>query len=378
MKATDSPPTASAAAMASAVGLVYVTDRDGGWQRQRTRSGFTYVDAEGRAIRDPQALERIRRLAIPPAYDNVWICADARGHLQATGRDARRRKQYRYHPEWRVVRDGAKFDRMAAFGAALPVLRRRLRKDLASPALTRAKVVATVVALLDACRARVGNDAYARDNGSFGLTTLRNRHVEGVRGGKLRLRFRGKGGVEHEIAVDDARVARIVRRCHQLPGQRLFQYLDEEGELRPVDSGQVNDYLREVMGADFTAKDFRTWGATQRAVELLAEVPRPADCSEREAKAVIVDVVRRVAGELRNTPAVCRKSYINPVVFDAWRNGTFERLARRGTGRRGGGGETRTLALLRAAMREMPVPRRARNVRVSRVATKAAAIAVAL
>ena len=378
MNAADLPPTASAAAMASAVGLVYVTDRDGGWQRQRTRSGFTYVDAEGRPIRDPQALERIRRLAIPPAYDNVWICADARGHLQATGRDARRRKQYRYHPEWRVVRDCAKFDRMAAFGAALPVLRRRLRKDLASPALTRAKVVATVVTLLDACRARVGNDAYARDNGSFGLTTLRNRHVEGVRGGKLRLRFRGKGGVEHEIAVDDARVARIVRHCHQLPGQRLFQYLDDDGESRPVDSGQVNDYLREVMGADFTAKDFRTWGATQRAVELLAGVPRPTEGSEREAKAVIVDVVRRVAGELRNTPAVCRKSYINPVVFDAWRNGTFERLARRGAGRRESGGEARTLALLRAAMRETPVPGRARNASVSRVSAKAAAIAAAL
>ncbi|HET9046996.1 MAG TPA: DNA topoisomerase IB [Casimicrobiaceae bacterium] len=378
MNAADSPPAASAAAMANAVGLVYVTDRDDGWQRQRTRSGFTYVDAEGRAIRDRQALERIRRLAIPPAYDNVWICADARGHLQATGRDARRRKQYRYHPEWRVVRDGAKFDRMAAFGAALPLLRRRLRKDLASPALTRAKVVATVVTLLDACRARVGNDAYARDNGSFGLTTLRNRHVEGVRGGKLRLRFRGKGGVEHEIAVDDARVARIVRHCHQLPGQRLFQYLDDDGELHPVDSGQVNDYLREVMGADFTAKDFRTWGATQRAVELLARVPRPAEGSEREAKAVIVDVVRRVAGELRNTPAVCRKSYINPVVFDAWHNGTFERLARQGAGRRGGGGESHTLALLRAAARETSAAKRGRNGRVSRVATKTAAIAAAL
>ena len=362
----DSPSAAGAAAMASAAGLVYVTDSDRGWRRERTRAGFAYVDADGRAIRNVKALERIRRLAIPPAYDNVWICADARGHLQATGRDARGRKQYRYHPEWRIVRDGAKFDRMAAFGAALPALRRRLRKDLAPPALTRAKVLATVVTLLDTTRARIGNDAYARDNGSFGLTTLRNRHVEVARNGKLRLRFRGKGGVEHEIAVDDARVARIVRRCHQLPGQRLFQFLDDDGESRPVDSGQVNDYLREVAGADFTAKDFRTWGATLRAVELLAAVPRPVDGSEREAKIVIVDVVRRVAQELRNTPAVCRKSYINPVIFDAWRNGLFERIARRET--RGRSGEARTLALLRAATGAARV-RRLRNARSDAVAT---------
>jgi DNA topoisomerase IB len=349
MSLADPASPNDAADMAVTAGLVYVTDREGGWRRKRVRGGFAYVDDAGRPIRDRTELERIRRLAIPPAYEDVWICPDRRGHLQATGRDARGRKQYRYHPEWRVVRDSAKFDRMAAFGAALPALRRRLRRDLAPSPLTRSKVLAAVVSLLDATRARVGNDEYARTNKSYGLTTLRNRHVEFVRNGKLRLRFRGKGGVEHEIAVDDARLARIVRHCHQLPGQRLFQYIDADGQLRPVDSGEVNDYLREIAGADFTAKDFRTWGATLRAVELLASCS-PAT-SEREAKSAIVDVVRRVAEELRKTPAVCRKSYINPVVFDAWRSGLLARTVRSGAHAERSS-EARTLALLRAVARQ--------------------------
>jgi DNA topoisomerase IB len=343
----DSTATAAAEAMAGAAGLVYVTDRERGWRRRSTRRGFVYVDDKGRRIRDKAELDRIRRLAIPPAYGDVWICADPRGHLQATGRDARGRKQYRYHAQWRVVRDGAKFDRMAAFGAALPALRRRLARDLAPAPLTRTKVVAALVALLDRTRARVGNDEYARENDSFGLTTLRNRHVKLARNGRLRLSFRGKGGVEHEISIDDAKLARIVQRCHQLPGQRLFQYVDESGVARPIDSGQVNEYLREIANADFTAKDFRTWGATLRAVELLAATPFARIRSEREARATIVAVVRRVAEELRNTPAVCRKSYVNPVIFDVWRDGAFARVNRN----RRRGSEALTLAILRAAAR---------------------------
>jgi len=325
--------------VAAAAGLVYVTDQSRGWRRKRVRGGFAYVDDSGRPIRDETELARVRQLAIPPAYEDVWICADRRGHVQATGRDARGRKQYRYHAQWRVVRDGAKFDRMAAFGAALPALRRRLRADLVAGPLTRTKVLATVVCLLDATRARIGNDEYARDNGSYGLTTLRNRHVEFGRSGRLRLRFRGKGGVDHDIDVDDARLARIVRKCHQLPGQRLFQYVEDDGEVRPVDSGQVNDYLRDIAGPGFTAKDFRTWGATVRAVELLSAAPNAEVLSERDAKTAIVDIVRRVAEDLRNTPAVCRKSYINPLVFDAWRSGMFAKTTARDS-------ERRTLAIL--------------------------------
>lgn len=312
--------------MARAAGLVYVSDMRAGIRRVREPGGFGYRDAHGRSLTDPAALDRIRRLAIPPAYEDVWICGNARGHLQATGRDARGRKQYRYHAQWRVVRDGAKFERMAAFGAGLPGLRRRLRRDLAGTGVTRDRVLAAVVSLLDATRVRVGNDEYARSNGTYGLTTLRNRHVHFVREGRLRFRFRGKGGLEHEVVVDDRRLARIVRRCHELPGQRLFQYVDDAGERHPVDSDQVNDYLREAMGADFTAKDFRTWGATLRAVEILVRQPLPDPFSESAAKACIVEVVKRVAGELRHTPAVCRKSYINPMVFDAWRAGRLHAI----------------------------------------------------
>jgi len=315
---------ADAAEMAHAAGLVYVSDAGRGIRRVRNDSGFGYVGDGGRPVSDDATLKRIRGLAIPPAYKAVWICINPRGHLQATGRDARGRKQYRYHPQWRLVRDGAKFERMAAFGAALPRLRRRLRHDLAGAGVTRERVLAAIVSLLDTTRIRVGNDEYARTNGSFGLTTLRNRHVRFVRDGRLRFCFRGKGGLEHEVVVDDKRLASIVRHCHELPGQRLFQYLDDAGERHPVDSGQVNDYLRDAMGADFTAKDFRTWGATLLAVELLAKLPRPDSDAEPAARACIVDVVKQVAMELRNTPAVCRKSYINPVVFDAWRSGILD------------------------------------------------------
>jgi DNA topoisomerase IB len=316
--------TAESAAVLAAAGLVYVSDTSAGIRRVRRGDKFVYMLGT-EELTDEAELQRIASLAIPPAYEDVWICRKPNGHLQATGRDARGRKQYRYHPKWRLLRDGAKFERMPAFGAALPRLRRRLRRDLALPGLPREKVLAVVVSLLDATRVRIGNAEYARHNDSYGLTTLRNRHVQFVRDGRLLFRFRGKGGAEHEIAVDDKRLARLVRHCHQLPGQRLFQYLDESGELRPIDSEMVNMYLRDAMGDDFTAKDFRTWGATLRAIAILHATPLPEPASERALNARIVDAVKQVASDLRNTPAVCRKSYINPLVFDAWRSGALHK-----------------------------------------------------
>jgi DNA topoisomerase IB len=312
---------ADAVEMATAAGLIYVSDADPGIRRIRDGEQFVYIGPDQRRVSEARELERIARLAIPPAYDDVWICVHPRGHLQATGRDARRRKQYRYHPEWRSIRDGAKFGRMVQFGDALSRLRARLKRDLARPALPREKVLAVVVTLLDATRIRVGNAEYAKANGSYGLTTLRNRHVQFIRAGRLRFRFRGKGGAEHEVVVDDERLVRIVRRCQQLPGQRLFQYVDDAETRRPIDSDQVNQYLKGAMGADFTAKDFRTWAATVRAITLMAAMPLPDSPSERALNACIAATVKAVAAELRNTPAVCRKSYINPGVFEAWKSG---------------------------------------------------------
>ena len=319
---------AEAEEMAVAAGLVYVSDSDPGIRRLRKGDDFTYVKPDEKPLLAAAELARIASLAIPPAYEDVWICTNRRGHLQATGRDARRRKQYRYHPEWRLVRDGAKFERMIEFGEALPRLRLRLRRDLALPGLPREKVLAVIVSVLEATWVRIGNAEYARDNNSYGLTTLKNRHVQFIRDGRLLFRFRGKGGADHEVALDDKRLAKLVRHCHQLPGQRLFQYLDEDGGRHPVDSDQVNAYLREVMGADFTAKDFRTWGATLRAIALMAATPLPEDSSERALNECIVAAVKKVAAELRNTPAVCRKSYINPVVFVAWRSGGLHKAIR--------------------------------------------------
>jgi len=308
--------------VAKAAGLTYVRDTEPGIRRKRRNDGFEYLAPDGKSLTDREAA-RVRALAVPPAYEDVWICVNPRGHLQATGRDARGRKQYRYHAEWRRVRDGAKFERMIEFGEALPLLRRRLRRDLALPGLPRDKVLAVVVGLLDATRIRIGNAAYARDNASYGLTTLRNRHARFIRDGRLRLEFRGKGGAPHEVPVDDRRLVRLVRRCQQLPGQQLFQYVDDEGAHHPVTSDQVNDYLRDVMGADFTAKDFRTWGASLRAIALLARTPLPESGAERACKACITTAIKTVAAELANTPTVCRKSYINPIVFDAWRRGAL-------------------------------------------------------
>ncbi len=311
--------------MAVEAGLIYVSDAEPGIRRLRAGKGFRYLTPENRRLAAAKELRRIASLAIPPAYRNVWISTEARGHLQATGRDARGRKQYRYHPDWRQVRDSAKYGRMVAFGEALPKLRRKLKRDLGLPGLPREKVLAVMVSILDATRVRIGNTEYARDNKSFGLTTLRNRHVSFIRDGRAILNFRGKGGVQHEVLIDDKRIAQIMRRCQEIPGQHLFQYVSDDGQRCPIDSGQVNDYLREAMGDDFTAKDFRTWGATLQAITLLAGTPMPQPASERALKREIVGVVKRVAAELRNTPAVCRKSYINPAVFDAWRCGLIHK-----------------------------------------------------
>jgi DNA topoisomerase-1 len=312
-----------AAQMAVEAGLVYVSDAEPGIRRLRAGRGFRYVTPENQRLAAEKDLKRIASLAIPPAYRDVWISMQERGHLQATGRDARGRKQYRYHEEWRQVRDSAKCGRMVSFGEQLAKLRRKLNRDLSLPDLPREKVLAVVVSLLDATRVRIGNTEYARDNKSFGLTTLRNRHVKFIRDGRAVLNFRGKGGVQHEILIDDKRIVKIVRRCQEIPGQDLFQYINDDGQRCSIDSGQVNDYLRDAMGDDFTAKDFRTWGATLHAITLLAATELPEPPSEHAYKKKITDVVKKVAVELRNTPAVCRKSYINPAVFDSWRSGAI-------------------------------------------------------
>lgn len=321
------PAAHEARQVARAAGLVYVSDDQPGIRRRRAGKGFSYRDADGARIADREVLQRIRALAIPPAYTEVWICTRADGHLQATGRDARRRKQYRYHADWAAVRGDGKFERVLAFGKALPGLRRLLRRDLALPGFARAKVLAIVVRLMADTLARVGNAEYARSNRSYGLTTLRNRHLEFLRGGRARLKFRGKGGQEHDIAIDDARLARLVRACQQLPGQALFQYRDDAGQLQPVDSGMVNDYLREATGQAFTAKDFRTWGGTLAALRRLARLPLPEPASERALAQLQKQVIAEVAQALGNTPAVCRKAYVDPCVFAGWRAGTLQALA---------------------------------------------------
>ena len=342
---------AEAAAHAREAKLRYVSPSEPGIRRVRSGKGFKYLAPDGKLIRDPAELQRIRKLAIPPAYENVWICTSPRGHLQATGLDARGRKQYRYHPEWRVQRDVAKFERMVEFGEALPKLRRVLRRDLALPGLPQEKVLAVVVALLDSTLVRVGNVEYARDNDSYGLTTLRDRHVTFIRAGRAVLTFRGKGGIDHEVAINDKRLARIVRHCQELPGQHLFQYVGLDGLHHPVDSEQVNAYIAQAMGSDFTAKDFRTWGATERAIALMSCTPLPEDASDAKLAACIMQTVKIVAAELRNTPTVCRKSYINPAVFEAWREGRLQKQVVDDLIRAPRKAEAAALAFLRAQAR---------------------------
>jgi len=355
----DTRPTATLAPepahSAAAAGLRHVSDAKPGISRRRSGRGFTYAGPDGRTVRDRATLARIRALAIPPAWTDVWIAPDPKGHVQATGRDARGRKQYRYHAAWHEVRHETKFGRMLAFSAALPKIRRALDADLALPGLPRRKVLATVVRLLECTQIRIGNDEYARANRSYGLTTFRDRHVA-VSGSTLRFEFRGKSGKPHTVDVADRRLARIVARCQAIPGEELFQYLDEEGARQTIDSGDVNDYIREIAGEEFTAKDFRTWAGTVLACEALLELGVPA--TKRAAKANILAAVDRVAEQLNNTRAVCRKYYVHPEVLAAYGEGVLGDVlggiasgARKG--RQGGMGalERRVTRLLRERTR---------------------------
>ena len=318
MSAAVPTPLPAHKASAREAGLVYASDADPGLSRVKAGRGFAYRGADGRPVRDRATLERIRSLVIPPAWTTVWIASKANAHLQATGRDARGRKQYRYHPRWTAVRDETKYTRMLAFARALPAIRRRVAADLRGAPLSRARVLATVVALLERTLIRVGNDEYARTNGSFGLTTLLDRHVD-VHGRRVRFHFRAKSGVMQRIDLDDALLARSVQRCQDLPGQTLFQYLDEDGVRRTISSTDVNAYLREVAGQEFTAKDFRTWAGT-----VLAACALSADIelgSTAARKGFVSDAVGRVAERLGNTKAVSRKCYIHPAVIEAFFDG---------------------------------------------------------
>lgn len=315
---------------AEAAQLHYVRDGGPGIRRRRAGKGFNYVDAAGKRVTDRGTLGRIRALAIPPAWTEVWICPDANGHLQATGVDARGRKQYRYHPRWREVRDAAKFDRLVDFAKALPGIRRRTAHDLKRKGLPREKVLAAVVQLLEKTLIRVGNDEYARANQSYGLTTIRDKHVA-VRGGTVAFSFRGKSGIEHDIDLRDPALARVVKACQDLPGQEVFAYFDEAGKQVDVTSDDVNAYLKEISGSDFTAKDFRTWAGTVLAAQALEEIA--TFDSKAEAKRNIVRAVEKVAGELGNTKAVCRKCYIHPAVLDAYMDGHLLETLRQRAGR---------------------------------------------
>lgn len=300
---------------AKEAGLRYFSDETPGWRRIASGGHFRFVDQRGKSIRDETEIARLRRLAIPPAWTDVWICPSDKGHIQATGRDARGRKQYRYHPDWRLTRDGTKFERMIAFGRALPKIRRRTAKDLRAKGLGRAKVIAAMIRLLDTAHIRVGNEEYAKQNHSFGLTTLRDRHVQ-VHRGTMRFKFVGKSGKPHDIELHDARVARIVRKAQEIPGQELFQYLDENGERQKVNSEDVNAYLREAAGHEFSAKDFRTWGGTVLAAHALSELM--ADPQSKPTKKNLSIAINRVAERLGNTPSICRKCYIHPLVVDSY------------------------------------------------------------
>ncbi|MBF2049840.1 MAG: DNA topoisomerase IB [Elainella sp. C42_A2020_010] len=306
---------------AEAVGLQYVTDASPGIRRQRKgKNKFVYIGVDGQPIRDPDEIRRIDSLAIPPAYEDVWICPLPNGHLQATGRDAKGRKQYRYHALWRTIRDQTKFTRMIVFSQSLPTIRQRIEQDLSLPGLPKQKVLAAVVRLMELTRIRVGNEEYARANQSYGLTTMQDEHVD-IKGAKIRFCFRGKSGVEHDIELNDRRLAKIVKRCQDIPGQDLFQYIDEAGEYQTISSGEVNDYLREISSQDFTAKDFRTWAGTVLAASHLAETELCT--SETAAKKQITEVVKIVATHLGNRPATCRKYYVHPAVFEAYLDQTL-------------------------------------------------------
>ena len=355
---TPSPPVA---AVLESAGLRYSSASEAGLRRLGKAPRFRYVDAHGKPVKDVATLNRIRRLAIPPAWEDVWICADENGHLQVTGRDARGRKQYRYHDDWRKGRDQNKFERLAAFARSLPAIRAAVDRDLALPGLPRDKVLAAMVSLLDRTYVRVGDERYRRENGTYGLTTLRNKHVQ-VAGDRIRIRFRGKAGKEHDLALEDRRLASILKRCLDLPGYELFQYI-EDGEPHQVCATDVNDYLKKLAGADYTAKDFRTWGATMIAVSALDAAERPA--SQTAATRTVNDALRSAAGVLGNTLAVCRKSYVHPGVVQAFLEDGYPPRRGGATARGLRNSERRTLqvlvALERAALKRAAVRRGARG-----------------
>lgn len=314
-KQTAHPSEVLSRRSARRVGLRWVEDTQPGYGRRRRGKSFRFLSTRGRALHDRAALARIRSLAIPPAWENVWICPLAHGHLQATGRDARGRKQYLYHPAWRRTRDEAKYSRLIDFARALPRIRHRTARHLRRRGLAREKVLAAVVRLLETTLIRIGNEEYARDNGSYGLTTIRDSHAR-VNGQRVRLSFRGKSGIRHEVELEDRRLARIVRQCQDLPGQELFQYVDENGGIRDIGSSDVNDYLREIAGAEFTAKDFRTWAGTVLAAQALQEF-QDFD-SDAAAKRNVTRAIERVAERLGNTKAISRKCYVHPAIIDAY------------------------------------------------------------
>jgi DNA topoisomerase I len=342
-----------AASSAKFAGLRYVSGTTPGLRRKRAGRGFMYVDARGRVVKDPRTLDRIRTLVIPPAWRDVWVCPDPNGHLQVTGRDARNRKQYRYHTRWSALRDDVKYGRLIAFGKILPALRRQIAADLKQPPLSRARVLATVVSLLEKTLIRVGNEEYAKANRSFGLTTLEDRHVQ-VRGSRVRFKFRAKSGVLQTVELEDAGLAGSVKKCQDLPGQVLFQYLDADRKRQAVSSGDVNDYLRAISGADFTAKDFRTWAGTVLAACALRDAPPAITLAERKHN--VVSVIDLVAGRLGNTRAVCRRCYVHPAVMDAYMDGVT--VESPGTARlreaRLSRDEAAALALLRKLERQPP------------------------
>jgi DNA topoisomerase-1 len=322
LKASDAAetPLSPHAEDAERAGLEYMNDGEPGIRRQKRGKGFAYLDSSGRTVRDPYVRARIRSLAIPPAWTDVWICASENGHLQATGRDAKGRKQYRYHPDFVAIRDGAKYERLVEFAKSLPALRAAVAKQMAKPGLQREKVLATIVHLLDSTLIRIGNDSYARENDSYGITTLRDSHVK-IDGGALRFQFKGKSGKTWRLTLHDRRIARIMRSCQELPGQHLFQYLDDNGAALRVTSTDVNGHLRALTGRDVTAKDFRTWAGTVLTANLLHETGAPtrATAAKRQIRAVLHDVAAR----LGNTVAICRKCYVHPDVLEAYAAGAL-------------------------------------------------------
>lgn len=319
-KIEEEPITLDPKELAEEAGLIYVNDEKRGFTRSLKGEHFQFFDTKGNLIEDPKEIKRIRALAIPPAYKDVWICPKPNGHIQATGRDAKGRKQYRYHAKWREVSDETKYNKMIAFGQALPNIRKKINQDLAEKGLSKAKILATIVHLLEVTLIRVGNEEYVKENKSFGLTTFRNRHVD-VNGTKITFKFRGKSGQSHTISINDKRVAKIVKNCKDLPGQELFEYLDENGNPTTISSTDVNEYLKNITNEPFTAKDFRTWAGTVLAVFALQEFQQFD--SEVQAKKNIVQAIEKVAKKLGNTPSVCRKSYVHPEVFNAYLDGTL-------------------------------------------------------